>query len=77
MRAMTLPRAGVPLEAVERPVPVPGPHEVLVKVHACGVCRTDLHIADGDLTAAPYPITPGHEAVGTVVAQGVESETLL
>jgi alcohol dehydrogenase, propanol-preferring len=77
MRTMTLPRVGVPLRAVERPVPVPAPHEVLVRVHACGVCRTDLHIVDGDLTGAAYPITPGHEVVGTVVAHGVETERLL
>jgi propanol-preferring alcohol dehydrogenase len=77
MRAMTLPRAGVPLEAEERPTPMPGLQEVLVKVHACGVCRTDLHIVDGELTGAAYPITPGHEAVGTVVAHGVEVEGLL
>lgn len=77
MRAMTLPCAGIPLEAVERPTPVPGPHAVLVKVHACGVCRTDLHIVDGELSGPAYPITPGHEAVGTVVAQGVETDVLL
>jgi len=76
MRAMTLTRAGVPLEMVERPIPVPGPREVLVKVYACGVCRTDLHIVDGELTAAPYPITPGHEAVGVVVDQGTEIDDL-
>jgi propanol-preferring alcohol dehydrogenase len=72
MRAMTLPRAGAPLEVMERPVPEPGPHDLLIKVHACGVCRTDLHIVDGDLTGAAYPITPGHEVVGTVVDQGVK-----
>jgi propanol-preferring alcohol dehydrogenase len=76
MRAMTLPRAGVLLETVDRPTPAPGPHEVLVKVHACGVCRTDLHIVDGDLTGAAYPITPGHEVVGSVVAHGVEADAL-
>ena len=58
------------IEVGEREVPVPGPDEVLVRVRACGVCRTDLHLADGDLTAkAPHRV-PGHEVVGEVVATG-------
>ena len=51
----------------ERPVPVAGPGEVLVRVEACGVCRTDLHVADGDLPARRRRVVPGHEVVGTVV----------
>ncbi len=69
MHAMQLDRAGEPLRPVERPVPVPGPGEVLVEIAACGVCRTDLHVADGDLTG-PLPIVPGHEIVGRVAALG-------
>src|SRR5688500_3885949 len=69
MRAMQLDRAGAPLRLAERPVPEPGAGEILVAVTACGVCRTDLHIADGEL-AGPLPIVPGHEAVGRVVGRG-------
>jgi propanol-preferring alcohol dehydrogenase len=47
-------------------VPVPGPSEMLVRVAACGVCRTDLHVVDGELAGAPFPIVPGHEIVGRV-----------
>jgi len=66
MRAMQLTRRGQALELVERPVPEPGRGQVLVRVGACGVCRTDLHVVDGDLTDAPLPIVPGHEIVGRV-----------
>ncbi|HYL88690.1 MAG TPA: zinc-dependent alcohol dehydrogenase family protein [Burkholderiales bacterium] len=58
------PRAALALATME--VPRPGPGEVLVKVKACGVCRTDLHIVDGELAQCRYPVTPGHEIVGTV-----------
>jgi propanol-preferring alcohol dehydrogenase len=58
------------LVEVERPVPAPAPDEVLVKVLACGVCRTDLHLADGDLDARSPLRVPGHEVVGEVVATG-------
>ena len=61
---------GSPLVAENASVPEPGPGQVLVKVHACGVCRTDLHIADGELADCRYPVTPGHEVVGTVVGSG-------
>jgi alcohol dehydrogenase, propanol-preferring len=70
MRAMMLEQAGHPLQLKEVPVPVPAEYEVLVKVHACGVCRTDLHIADGELTASGRPLVLGHEIVGTVAAAG-------
>jgi propanol-preferring alcohol dehydrogenase len=59
-----------PLEAVAREVPRPGPDEVLVRVRACGVCRTDLHVAEGDLPPRLPHVTPGHEIVGEVVQQG-------
>ncbi len=70
MQAMVLPAQGEPLQAVELPDPVPGPGEVLLKVHACGVCRTDLHMVDGDLTEPVLPLVPGHQIVGTVVEMG-------
>lgn len=59
-----------PLELVEKPVPAPGPGELLVHVHTCGVCRTDLHVTEGDLDVHRPHVTPGHEIVGTVVALG-------
>ena len=70
MRAMVLERPGAPLALVERPVPEPGPGQVLVKVAACGVCRTDLHVVDGELAEPRLPLVPGHEIVGTVAALG-------
>ncbi len=69
MRAMQLDRPGAPLRMVERPLPVPAPGELLIEVAACGVCRTDLHVADGDLHG-PLPIVPGHEIVGRVAGTG-------
>jgi alcohol dehydrogenase, propanol-preferring len=70
MRAMAVDAAAHCLRAVERPLPVPGPGEVLVKVRACGVCRTDLHVIDGELPAHREGVIPGHEVVGEVVAHG-------
>ncbi|WP_026256869.1 zinc-binding alcohol dehydrogenase family protein [Actinopolymorpha alba] len=58
------------LERVELPTPAPGPDELLVRVRACGVCRTDLHVRDGDLPPHKSPVVPGHEVVGDVVAAG-------
>jgi propanol-preferring alcohol dehydrogenase len=69
MRAMQLYAAGRKLRAVERALPVPGQGELLVEVAACGICRTDLHIADGELEAS-MPVVPGHEIVGRVAALG-------
>ncbi|WP_339704255.1 zinc-dependent alcohol dehydrogenase family protein [uncultured Sphingosinicella sp.] len=69
MRAAELAGPGQALRIVERPVPVPGRDEVLIAVSACGVCRTDLHVMDGDIPAR-YPIVPGHEIVGRVVDIG-------
>ncbi len=68
--AMALVAPRQPLVALHRPVPDPGPGEVLLEVGACGVCRTDLHIADGDLPLPRTPLVPGHEIVGRVVAAG-------
>jgi alcohol dehydrogenase, propanol-preferring len=68
MYAMVLPARGAPLTFSKRPDPVPGPGEVRIKVSACGVCRTDLHVVDGELPDISYPIIPGHEVVGRVDA---------
>ncbi len=70
MKAMVLTEVGRPLEAVERDDPVPGPGEVRLKILACGVCRTDLHVVDGELPDIRTPIIPGHEIVGVVEAVG-------
>jgi len=67
---MLLEQIGQPLQLRELPVPQPGPGEVRVRVLACGVCRTDLHVVDGELPEAPLPIIPGHEIVGLVDALG-------
>jgi alcohol dehydrogenase, propanol-preferring len=60
----------MPLQSETLEPPSPGPGQVLIRVSACGVCRTDLHLLDGELAACRYPVTPGHEVVGTVVATG-------
>lgn len=70
MKAMVLHRIGGPLQLEQRPDPVPGPGQIRVRVEACGVCRTDLHVLDGELPAMRYPIVPGHEVVGIVEARG-------
>jgi propanol-preferring alcohol dehydrogenase len=70
MRAMVLDRANTPLELRTLADPTPGPDQVLIGVRACGVCRTDLHVVDGELTKPKLPIVPGHEIVGEVVAMG-------
>ncbi len=62
--------ATAPVELVEKPVPAPAPGELLVHVHTCGVCRTDLHVTEGDLDVHHDHVTPGHEIVGEVVAVG-------
>ena len=67
---MAVDRAAGRLREVRRPVPVPGRHEVLVRVRACGVCRTDLHVIDGELPPHREEIVPGHEVVGEVVGRG-------
>jgi propanol-preferring alcohol dehydrogenase len=70
MRAMILERPRTPLRPVDLSVPAPGPGQLQIRVHACGVCRTDLHVVDGELTQPKLPIIPGHEIVGTVTALG-------
>jgi len=67
---MVLEKAGEPLRLTELAVPAPGPTQVLVNVHACAVCRTDLHVVDGELTQPKLPLVPGHEIVGTVAHVG-------
>ncbi len=76
MRAMVLERPGEPLVAAERPRPEPGPGQVLLRVLACGVCRTDLHVADGELPDPKLPLVLGHEIVGEVAALGAGVEGL-
>ncbi|WP_186785809.1 zinc-binding alcohol dehydrogenase family protein [Streptomyces misionensis] len=66
------PVEGEPLKEIERPVPEPGPDELLVRVRACGVCRTDLHVAEGDLPVHRAGVTPGHEVVGEVAGTGAQ-----
>ncbi len=70
MRAMVLERVRQPLVLVEREIPRPGPDQVLVEVSACAVCRTDLHVVDGDLPNPKPHVIPGHEIVGRVAAMG-------
>ena len=72
MRAMVLHRAHERLMMEERPDPLPGPGQVRVRVEACGICRTDLHVVDGELPNPKLPIVPGHEIVGRVDAVGEE-----
>ncbi|YAF96831.1 MAG: zinc-dependent alcohol dehydrogenase family protein [Nodularia sp. CChRGM 3473] len=70
MRAMILEAPRQPLRLAELPVPKPNPEQVLIRVHACAVCRTDLHIVDGELTHPKLPLVLGHQIVGTVEAMG-------
>ena len=76
MKAMVLDRtsnvSGRPLQLCDRPIPIPKPNQVLVKIHVCGVCRTDLHVVEGELPDIPLPLIPGHQAVGTVTQVGSE-----
>ncbi len=70
MRAMVLQAPRKALVPAELPIPEPGPGEVLVRVRACAVCRTDLHVVDGELPEPKLPLVPGHQIVGVVVAAG-------
>jgi propanol-preferring alcohol dehydrogenase len=72
MRAMVLERAGQPLRETLLERPDPGPGQALLRVRACAVCRTDLHIVDGELAEPKLPLVPGHEIVGTVEALGAD-----
>jgi propanol-preferring alcohol dehydrogenase len=73
MRAMILRRPRQPLEEADIPAPLPGPHEILLDVRACGVCRTDLHVLDGELPDPKLPLVLGHEIVGIVSALGPDA----
>jgi len=70
MRAQVLTAARRPLAAAELPMPRPGPELVLIAVRACAVCRTDLHVVDGELPDPKLPLVPGHEIIGTIVEKG-------
>jgi len=74
MLAMLLESPGKALQRAELPLPEYGDNEILLKVRACGVCRTDLHILDGELSAPKLPLILGHEIVGTVIAKGRQVE---
>ena len=76
MQAMVFKAACQPLVYTILPVPKPSPQQVLVKIIACGVCRTDLHIVDGELDQPKLPLVPGHEIIGTVVQAGKEVSVL-
>jgi propanol-preferring alcohol dehydrogenase len=74
MRAQVLTAARRPLAAAELPMPRPGPEQVLIAVRACAVCRTDLHVVDGELPDPKLPLVPGHEIIGTVVEKGESAD---
>jgi propanol-preferring alcohol dehydrogenase len=76
MRAMVLHRPGDRLELEERPLPNPGDGEVLLAIEACGVCRTDLHLVEGELPDPQLPVIPGHEIIGRVTALGEGVQTV-
>src|SRR5919108_6465869 len=78
MKAMMLQAIGRPLQLIERPDPEPGSGEIRLRVEACAVCRTDLHVVDGDLPDPKLPVVPGHEIVGIVesVGSGVDPSRL-
>jgi alcohol dehydrogenase, propanol-preferring len=67
---MVLDRPGTPLRAADLPTPTAGPGQLLIEVHVCGVCRTDLHVVDGELTEPKLPLIPGHQIVGRVAELG-------
>ncbi len=70
MLAMVLDRAGQPLRCEERPIPQPKSDQVLIRIDACAVCRTDLHILDGELSPSRFPLIPGHEIIGRIARSG-------
>jgi propanol-preferring alcohol dehydrogenase len=74
MGAMLLEKPKQPLRLRKVPIPRPKPNQILIRVHACGVCRTDLHIVDGELTDPKLPLIPGHEIVGNVAQIGEKVE---
>src|SRR3954470_1869337 len=74
MRAMVLDMPRTPLRTADVPTPEPGPGQLLIEVHVCGVCRTDLHVVDGELTDPKLPLIPGHQIVGRVAQLGEGAE---
>ncbi len=70
MQAMVLERTGEPLRTIGVPTPQPGPNQLLIRIHACAVCRTDLHVIDGELARPKLPLIPGHEIIGTIASRG-------
>jgi alcohol dehydrogenase, propanol-preferring len=75
VRAMILDAPGEPLRVAEVPVPEPGERQILLRVHCCAVCRTDLHVVDGELTDPSLPLIPGHQIVGTVEKVGERADS--
>lgn len=75
MRAMVMEEQGKPLQLMDLTIPEPNENQVLLKVHACGLCRTDLHIIDGELTAPTLPLILGHQIVGTIVKIGKQVQS--
>src|SRR6185312_6845460 len=73
MLALLLEAGSRRLRAADVRAPVPGPRQVVLRVRACGVCRTDLHVVDGELPEPKRPLVPGHEIVGVVVARGARA----
>lgn len=73
---MVLEKTGQPLQLKEMPDPIPDENQVLIKINVCGICRTDLHVVDGDLKKAKLPIIPGHQIVGCVTAIGKKVKSL-
>ena len=73
MRAMILHAARTPLRGAELPVPTLGPNQILIRVRACGVCRTDLHVVDGELPNPKLSLVPGHEIIGIVADKGAHT----
>jgi propanol-preferring alcohol dehydrogenase len=76
MRAMVLDRARAPLQLHELPLPAPAPHEVRIAIEACAVCRTDLHLVDGELPDPKLPVIPGHQIAGRIDALGAQVTSL-
>ena len=70
MRAMVLTEQGSPLQLQDIPIPEAGEGELLIRISSCGICRTDLHVLDGDLKEPVLPLVPGHQIVGSISAIG-------
>jgi len=72
MIAMAVPHAGGKFERIERDIPAPGPRELLIRVHACGVCHSDVLTVEGLMPGITYPRVPGHEVIGTIEGVGAD-----